>query len=82
MPQPRPIAPVWPREITKSTQSAAVHTSELRHRRTSKLSRRTAARPSLDPTFQGMTKNAAGGPPSACGIPLIRTDRGRYILAE
>lgn len=39
-------------------------------------------RPSLDPTFQGMTKNATGGPPSACGTPLIRTDRGRYILAE
>jgi hypothetical protein len=39
-------------------------------------------RPSLDPTFQGMTKNAAGGPPSACGTPLIRTERGRYILDE
>ncbi|MGO9220541.1 MAG: hypothetical protein ACLP5E_22695 [Streptosporangiaceae bacterium] len=39
-------------------------------------------RPSLDPTFQGMTKNAAGGPPSSCGTPLIRIDRGLYILAE
>jgi hypothetical protein len=33
VPQPRPIAPVWPREITKSTQSAAVLESELRPRR-------------------------------------------------
>jgi hypothetical protein len=39
-------------------------------------------RPSLDPTFQGMTRNSAGGPPSTCGTPLIRVDRGRYILAE
>jgi hypothetical protein len=39
-------------------------------------------RPSLDPTFQGMTSNATGGPPSACGKPLIRVDRGRYILAD
>ena len=35
VPQPRPTASVWPREITKSTQSAAVHASELRHRITS-----------------------------------------------
>ena len=39
-------------------------------------------RPSLDPTFQGMVRNAAGGPPCAGGTPLIRVDRGRYILAE
>lgn len=39
-------------------------------------------RPSLDPIFQGMTKNSTGGPPSACGTPLYRVDRGRYILAE
>ncbi len=37
-------------------------------------------RPSLDPTFQGMIKNAPGGPPSACGTPLVRVQRGRYIL--
>jgi Swt1-like HEPN len=39
-------------------------------------------RPSLDPTFQGMVRNATGGPPSAGGTPLLRVDRGRYILAE
>jgi hypothetical protein len=39
-------------------------------------------RPSLDPTLQGMTKNAPGGPPSVGGTPLTRVDRGRYILAE
>ena len=39
-------------------------------------------RPSLDPTFQGMTRNSAGGPPSACGKPLRRVRRGHYILAE
>lgn len=39
-------------------------------------------RPSLDPTFQGMTSNSTGGPPSACGKPLVRVSRGRYILAE
>jgi hypothetical protein len=39
-------------------------------------------RPSLDPTLQGMTKNAAGGPPSAGGTPLIRIDRGRYSLCD
>lgn len=38
-------------------------------------------RPSLDPILQGMTRNAVGGPSSACGKPLIRIDRGRYILA-
>jgi hypothetical protein len=39
-------------------------------------------RPSLDPTLQGMTQNAAGGPPSAGGTPLTRIGRGLYILAE
>jgi hypothetical protein len=38
-------------------------------------------RPSLDPTFQGMIGNAPGGPPSPCGAPLRRTNRGQYILA-
>lgn len=39
-------------------------------------------RPSLDPTFQGMIKNATGGPPSAGGTPLVRVNRGRYRLAD
>ena len=39
-------------------------------------------RPSLDPTFQGMIKNAPGGPPSSCGTPFIRVDHGRYVLAH
>lgn len=39
-------------------------------------------RPTLDPTLQGMTRNSVGGPASACGTPLIRVGRGRYILAE
>ena len=39
-------------------------------------------RPSLDPTFQGMTRNSAGGPSSACGKPLLRVRHGHYILAE
>jgi hypothetical protein len=39
-------------------------------------------RPTLDPTFQGMIRNAAGGPPSACGTPLLRVERGRYVLAD
>lgn len=39
-------------------------------------------RPSLDPTFQGMTKNSPGGPASSCGRPLIRTARGHYVLAD
>lgn len=38
-------------------------------------------RPSLDPTFQGMVKGATGGPRSLAETPLIRVDRGRYILA-
>jgi hypothetical protein len=39
-------------------------------------------RPSLDPTFQGMVKNAPGGPASACGTPLVRVGHGRYELAR
>jgi len=39
-------------------------------------------RPSLDPTFQGMIKNATGGPPSAGGTPLVRVNRGHYRLAD
>lgn len=39
-------------------------------------------RPSLDPTFQGMIKNAPGGPPSPCGTPLTRVSHGRYILGK
>jgi hypothetical protein len=37
-------------------------------------------RPSLDPTFQGMVSNAAGGPRSAAGTPLKRVSRGLYVL--
>lgn len=39
-------------------------------------------RPTLDPTFQGMIKNAPGGPPSAGGTPLRRVARGRYVLGD
>jgi hypothetical protein len=39
-------------------------------------------RPSLDPTFQGMVRNATGGPKSLGGMPLIRVDRGQYVLAS
>jgi hypothetical protein len=39
-------------------------------------------RPALDPTFQGMVSNAPGGPPSAVGEPLLRVDRGLYVLAD
>lgn len=39
-------------------------------------------RPTLDPTFQSMIRNAAGGPPSVCGTPLLRVDHGRYVLAD
>ena len=39
-------------------------------------------RPSLDPTFQGMIKNAPGGPPSACGTPITRVAPGCYKLAR
>lgn len=38
-------------------------------------------RPSVDPTFQGMVKGATGGPRSLAGTPLVRVERGRYILA-
>ena len=34
-------------------------------------------RPSLDPTFQGMVRNATGGPGSLAGTPLIRVGRGQ-----
>jgi hypothetical protein len=37
---------------------------------------------SLDPTFQGMIKNAPGGPPSACGTPFTRVAPGCYELAR
>ncbi len=36
-------------------------------------------RASLDPTFQGMIRNAAGGPASAGGTPLRRVERGLYV---
>jgi hypothetical protein len=39
-------------------------------------------RPTLDPTFQGMVKNAPGGPQSAGGTPLCRVARGLYVLAD
>jgi hypothetical protein len=29
-----------------------------------------------------MVRNATGGPPSAGGQPLIRIDRGQYVLAD
>jgi hypothetical protein len=38
-------------------------------------------RPSLDPVFQGMVRNAPGGPVSAAGAPLVRVRRGEYVLA-
>jgi hypothetical protein len=47
-----------------------------------RYSRAQHDRPSLDPTFQGMTRNSPGGPSSACGKPLLRVHRGHYILAE
>ncbi len=37
-------------------------------------------RPSLDPTFQGMVRNATGGPKSRAGTPLLRIGQGRYVL--
>jgi hypothetical protein len=43
---------------------------------------REHGRPSLDPTFQGMIRNATGGPPSAAGTPLLRVRRGLYVLAD
>lgn len=39
-------------------------------------------RPSLDPTFQGMIRGATGGPKSLAGTPLIKIDRGRFVLAD
>jgi len=39
-------------------------------------------RPSIDPIIQGMTDNATGGPPSACGLVFRRVDRGHYILLD
>jgi hypothetical protein len=38
-------------------------------------------RPSLDPVFQGMVRNAPGGPASSAGTPLARVGRGEYVLA-
>jgi len=38
-------------------------------------------RPSLDPVFQGMVRNAPGGPSSSAGTPLARVGRGEYVLA-
>jgi hypothetical protein len=38
-------------------------------------------RPSLDPVFQGMVRNASGGPASFAGTPLARVGRGEYDLA-
>ena len=39
-------------------------------------------RPALDPTFQGMVRNATGGPPSAGGTPLLRVERGLFVLDD
>src|SRR4051812_8691259 len=36
----------------------------------------------IGPTLQGMTANASGGPPSSCGTPLRRVERGVYRLAD
>jgi hypothetical protein len=33
-------------------------------------------RPSLDPVFQGLVRNAPGGPASSAGTPLTRVGRG------
>jgi hypothetical protein len=44
--------------------------------------RRDHDRPSLDPTCQGMVRNAPGGPLSAAGTPLRRISRGLYEVAE
>jgi hypothetical protein len=38
-------------------------------------------RASLDPVFQGMIRNAPGGPASSAGTPLARVGRGEYVLA-
>jgi hypothetical protein len=39
-------------------------------------------RPSLDPVFQGMVRNAPGGLASSAGTPLARVGRGEYVLAN
>ncbi len=39
-------------------------------------------RPSLDPTFQGMIRDAPGGPKSLAGTPLLKIEHGRFVLAE
>jgi hypothetical protein len=39
-------------------------------------------RPSLDPTFQGMIRGATGGPKSLAGTPLLKIDRGQFVLAD
>jgi hypothetical protein len=38
-------------------------------------------RPSLDPVFRGMIRNAPGGLASSAGTPLARVGRGEYVLA-
>ena len=40
------------------------------------------ARVSIQPVVQGMTVNAAKGPPSPCGKPLFRVEHGIYRLAK
>lgn len=40
------------------------------------------ARDTIQPVIQGMTVNAGKGPPSPCGKPLIRVDRGYYKLRD
>ena len=39
-------------------------------------------RGSIQPVVQGMTVNAAKGPPSPCGKPLFRVEHGIYRLAR
>jgi hypothetical protein len=39
-------------------------------------------RPSLDPVFQGMVRNAPGGSASSARTPLARVGRGEYVLAD
>jgi len=34
------------------------------------------------PVFQGMIRNAPGGPVSSAGTPLVRIGRGEYVLAS
>jgi hypothetical protein len=69
------------RALTAATEQTPFTRISVYQRIWRRHSRAEHDRPSLDPTFQGMTSNATGGPPSACGKPLIRVDRGRYILA-